>query len=123
MSEPSEQDTKATAKTGRKRQATRDSMFLDARFRLKGESEVELVRIRNLSAGGLMAELAEPLDTGTAVEVEVRGIGWIRGKIAWAAVGRAGVAFDKEIDPKKARKPVGKGKQTPVYTKPIITRG
>ena len=86
----------------------RDSLFLTAKFRIQGESAVEQVRVRNLSAGGLMIELDDPIDPDTPVELEVRGIGRISGKIAWRAVGRAGVAFDKPVDPKKARKPIGK---------------
>ncbi|HEU4959741.1 MAG TPA: PilZ domain-containing protein [Sphingomonas sp.] len=97
----------AAASGGGQRQDSRDSLFLSARFRLKGEKAVEQIRIRNLSAGGLMAELPEGIEPDTEVEVEVRGIGWISGRIAWTAVGRAGVAFDKPVDPKKARKPVG----------------
>jgi hypothetical protein len=86
----------------------RDSLFLTAKFRLQGETAVEQVRVRNLSAGGLMIELADDIDPDTPVEIEVRGLGRISGKIAWRAVGRAGIAFDKPVDPKKARKPVGK---------------
>jgi hypothetical protein len=81
-----------------------------------------LARVRNLSSGGLMAEYAAPVQSGTPVEIEVRGVGWVKGRIAWATDGRVGVAFDIEIDPMLARKPVGKGAQTPAFTKPIITR-
>jgi hypothetical protein len=49
-------------------------------------------------------------------------VGWVKGRIAWATDGRVGVAFDIEIDPMLARKPVGKGAQTPSYTKPSLTR-
>lgn len=102
------------------RQEARDSLFLIAQFRLFGGRGEWQVRVRNLSAGGLMAELPEPLEIGTAVEVEVRGIGWVLGRIAWAAAGRVGVAFEQQIDPKLARKPVGGGAKTPVFTKPIL---
>lgn len=102
------------------RQAPRDSLLLTAGFRLKGSDRVEQVRIRNLSAGGLMAEVGDEIDRDAAVEVDVRGIGWIAGRVAWQAMGRIGVAFDKEIDPKKARKPVGGGTKTPSYAKPAL---
>ncbi|WP_294254143.1 PilZ domain-containing protein [uncultured Sphingomonas sp.] len=104
-----------------KRSGVRDSLLLTAQFRVEGE-DVGTVRVRNLSAGGLMAEYAAPVGLRTPVEIEVRGVGWVKGKIAWAAEGRVGVAFDNEIDPKLARKPVGGGTQTPVYVKPIFTR-
>lgn len=63
----------------------RDSLFLMAQFRLFGQKDEVQVRVRNLSAGGLMAEVPEALAIGTPVEVEVRGIGWVLGRIAWAA--------------------------------------
>jgi hypothetical protein len=103
------------------RSGARDSLMLAAQFRVGG-GPVEQVRVRNLSSGGLMAEYAAPVATKTPVEVEVRGVGWVAGRIAWAAEGRVGVAFDQEIDPMLARKPVGKGGHTPHYVKPIITR-
>ncbi|WP_010543412.1 PilZ domain-containing protein [Sphingomonas elodea] len=104
-----------------KRSGARDSLLLTAQFRVEGQDAVT-VRVRNLSSGGLMAEFTAPIGLRTPVEVEVRGVGWVKGKIAWAAEGRVGVAFDNEIDPKLARKPVGGGTQTPVYVKPILTR-
>jgi len=97
---------------------TRDSLLLVARFRIAGSSETVQVRVRNLSAGGLMADVPKPIDIGTVVEVEVRGVGWISGRIAWIAAGRAGVAFDHVIDPQAARKPVV-ASSGPVKNKPI----
>ncbi|MBY0305756.1 MAG: PilZ domain-containing protein [Sphingomonas sp.] len=102
------------------RHEVRDSLFLVAQFRLAGSRQSEQVRIRNLSAGGLMAEVSSPIAQGTEVELDVRGVGWISGKIAWYAAGRVGVAFDQMIDPILARKPIGGGTQTPVYVKPIL---
>lgn len=98
------------------RSAARDSLLLSAQLRVEGEPEVT-VRVRNLSAGGLMAEYAEPVSPGTPVEVDVRGVGWVGGRIAWRAEGRVGIAFEREIDPMAARKPVGTGGQTPRYAK------
>lgn len=103
------------------RSGSRDSLMLAAQFRV-GDNPAETVRVRNLSSGGLMAEYAQPVLSKTPVAVEVRGVGWVSGKIAWSAEGRVGVAFDQQIDPKLARKPVGKGKQTPIFTKPILPR-
>jgi hypothetical protein len=102
------------------RHELRASLFLVAKFRIAGSRHEEQVRVRNLSAGGLMAEMPSPIAQGTAVELEVRGIGWITGKIAWCAAGRVGVAFDEMIDPILARKPVGGGTTTPVFVKPIL---
>lgn len=89
----------------------RDSLLLTAQIR-KPESETATqVRVRNLSSGGLMAEYGGAIMSGTAIEVEVRGIGWVPGRVAWVTDGRIGVAFDVAIDPLAARKPVG-GKTT-----------
>lgn len=98
------------------RSAARDSLLLSAQLRAGDEPEVT-VRVRNLSAGGLMAEYAQPIAVGSAVEIDVRGIGWVGGRIAWTAEGRVGIAFDREIDPRAARKPVGTGTRTPRYAK------
>jgi hypothetical protein len=100
---------------------SRDSLMLSALFRVAGRPD-EQVRVRNLSSGGLMAEYAQPIDRGSHVEVEVRGVGWVSGRIAWATDGRVGIAFDSSIDPMLARKPVGGGTHTPSFVKPIITR-
>jgi hypothetical protein len=85
----------------------RDSLLLVAQLRPLGGTRTLQVRIRNLSAGGLMAELPQPLVPDSAVEIEVRGIGWIAGRVAWQTEGRAGIAFDRAIDPQLARKPIG----------------
>ncbi|HEY0622236.1 PilZ domain-containing protein [Sphingomonas sp.] len=98
------------------RTAARDSLLLSAQLRVTGAPETT-VRVRNLSAGGLMAEYAQPVPIGTPVEIDVRGVGWVSGRIAWSAEGRVGIAFDSEIDPMAARKPVGSGTHTPRYAK------
>ncbi len=84
----------------------RDSLLLLANLRRVGETISVPVRVRNLSPGGLMAELDEPLDPDMPIEIEVRGIGWITGRVAWHTEGRTGIAFDRLIDPQRARKPV-----------------
>ena len=106
----------------RNRNEARDSLFLMADFRVIGSTDVTQVRVRNLSAGGLMAEIANGLELGLEVEFDVRGIGWVPGKVAWSAAGRVGVAFDRMIDPMLARKPVGNGSKTPVFVKPVLSR-
>ncbi|MDB5703361.1 MAG: PilZ protein [Sphingomonas bacterium] len=104
------------------RNESRDSLFLMADMRIPGSPEIIQVRVRNLSVGGLMAEFPSGLDQGLVVEFDVRGIGWVPGKVAWSAAGRIGVAFDRQIDPMMARKPVGHGTKTPVFVKPVLPR-
>ena len=104
------------------RNEARDSLFLMAGMRIPGSPEIMQVRVRNLSAGGLMAEFPSGLDHGLLVEFDVRGIGWVEGQVAWSAAGRIGVAFDRQIDPMLARKPVGRDGKKPVLVKPLLTR-
>ncbi len=114
-------DAPAAQEGQRKRK--RDSLFLQASLKLADEPVARDVRIRNLSEGGLMAELARVVEPGTPVAIELRGISDLTGKVAWCAEGRMGIVFDRKIDPQSARKPVGKGGQTPVYAKaPIFLR-
>ena len=105
------------------RQENRDSLFLMAEMRLDGATRVLSVRVRNLSAGGLMAEYRDPVAQGQRVEFQLRGVGTVPGHVAWSAAGRIGVAFDRQIDPMLARKPVGRGANTPASVKPILPRG
>ena len=96
----------------------RDSLFLSAQLVLPGETGERTVRVRNLSAGGLMIECERLLPVGTTLLLALRGVGEVQGHVAWCAEGRMGIALDQPIDPKRARKPVGGGTGTPDYVKP-----
>lgn len=111
----------AAAVAASQRLRNRDSLFLTAKLSFVGTDGVREVRVRNLSEGGMMAEVERVLDTGTPVLLDLRGIGEVPGKVAWCTEGRIGIAFDHAIDPRKARKPVGQGGRTPSYAKPIVT--
>ena len=89
-----------------KRSVNRDSLLLTAVLRFPSTQEERPVRIRNLSAGGLMAELPTSPMHGELVEVNLHNIGWVSGRIAWVTEGRVGIAFENPINPKDARKPV-----------------
>ncbi|MEO5939223.1 MAG: PilZ domain-containing protein [Sphingomonas sp.] len=103
-----------------KRAKARDSLFLVAGLDIDGRPGTLHVRVRNLSPGGLMAEYPHPIEIGRPVEVELRGIGKVAGQVAWTAAGRIGVAFDSQIDPLQARKPVVSQK-APTKDRPIKT--
>lgn len=107
---------------GAKRARQRDSLFLAATLKVGGIAEPAPVRVRNLSEGGLMADLPQGAAVGAPVELELRGIGHVTGHVAWCTAGRIGVAFDREIDPKKARKPVGKVSADDEWRKPMGVR-
>ncbi|TIX49405.1 PilZ domain-containing protein [Alteraurantiacibacter aquimixticola] len=88
------------------RQVGRDSLFLLAQVRVDGQSETHPVKVRNLSAGGMMAEGTVRVARGQRVEVELRNIGVVEGSVAWKQDNRFGIAFMDEIDPRSARAPV-----------------
>jgi len=92
---------------------SRDSLLLSASLKLSGMVAPVTVRVRNLSSGGLMADHAARANVGDAAEIDLRGIGTVAGKVAWIAEGRLGIAFDREIDPLLARKPVAAPKRAP----------
>ena len=102
------------------RQISRDSLFVLADLQIEGDATEYRVKVRNLSAGGMMAEGAVTVLRGMPVIVNLRNIGWIEGTVAWVQDSRFGIAFRDEIDPKIARAPVVAGETTPVYVRPPI---
>ena len=87
------------------RQVNRDSLFLLAHVRVDGQPGASRVKVRNLSAGGMMAEGDAKVVRGTLVAVELRNIGWVEGSVAWKQDNRFGIAFVDEIDPAVVRAP------------------
>lgn len=87
------------------RNVNRDSLFLLAQLRVDGQDAVHRVKVRNLSAGGMMAEGEVKVMRGSLVSVELRNIGWVEGSVAWKQDDRFGIAFVDEIDPLVARAP------------------
>jgi hypothetical protein len=88
------------------RQVGRDSLFLLAQVRVDGQDAPARVKVRNLSAGGMMAEGDVRVLRGAHVAVELRNIGWIEGSVAWKQDNRFGIAFVDEIDPRLVRAPI-----------------
>ncbi len=101
-----------------RRNAARDSLFLSATICKVGASAdgIKPVRVRNLSAIGMMADHDDRSAAGDKVVLSLRGIGSVDGTVAWVRNGRVGVAFDEQIDPKLARKPV---KPLPAPARPL----
>ncbi len=105
-----------------KRNMDRDSLFLKAVLRFPNTKDEHEVRIRNVSAGGLMAEIPTNAPRGEPVEIKLRSIGWVSGHIVWVTDRRVGIAFDHPIDPKDARKPVNAGvMELPPYLQRLNT--
>lgn len=105
------------------REAMRDSLFLVATLRRMSDDSERTVRVRNLSAGGMMADCAEDFGRGEPVTITMRGVGEVMGQVAWRSVDKIGVAFDTQIDPKRARKPVGVAESNvPSHIRQPLTR-
>jgi hypothetical protein len=103
------------------RQIARDSLFVMADLRLDGSADEHRIKVRNLSAGGMMGEGSVRVSRGALVWVEVRNIGWVEGSIAWVQDSRFGIAFHEEIDPKVARVPLSDGDHTPRHIKTALS--
>lgn len=105
-----------------KNREERDSVFLHATVTATKGEGTGTFRVRNISSGGLMAEGPFTFTAGDELDVELRNIGKVHGRVAWAAAGRFGMMFNRPIDPKLARKPVGGGTtpETPAPNRPIV---
>ena len=89
--------------TDEKRHSFRNSLFLTARCRIEGQEAEMLVKLRNISAQGLMAEgPLRPAD-GALVSIELRNLGWTPGSVAWVQDNRFGIVFAQNIDPARVK--------------------
>lgn len=103
------------------RSVDRDSMFLMADIVFDPGLPGERVKVRNLSAGGMMIEGEIKLTRGARVAIELRNIGAIAGTVVWVRSPRYGIAFEEEIDPRKARSEVfGGPRQAPIYARSVL---
>ena len=57
-----------------------------------------ICRIKNISAGGLMAEVVCPIEVGEKVYVEMNSEQRIPGRIVWRREGSVGLKFDQDVD-------------------------
>lgn len=94
-----------------RRGAARHSFFLLANILDEQESVAGRLRVRNLSATGLMGDTELALERGSHWTVELRGIGQVRGHIVWAREGKVGMVFESPVNPQLALKSVGKSRQ------------
>jgi hypothetical protein len=105
------------------RHLNRDSLFLMADMRVDGEDGEHRIKVRNLSAGGMMGEGRVRVARGNLVNVNIRNLGWVEGTVAWVQDDRFGVAFIEEIDPKMARAPLATDTHHDDYTRVHRTLG
>jgi len=66
---------------------------------LAGSDTVHQIRVRNLSAGGMMGEGDIAVDRGSQLRFVMPNIGLVSGTVAWIQDDRFGVAFADDIDP------------------------
>ena len=88
------------------RGADRDSLFMQAGLILPGSPDPIIVRVRNLSPGGMLAEANLKVAQGAAVEVDLRNVGPVAGRVIWVGEGKFGIAFDRPVDPQAVRRQV-----------------
>lgn len=91
----------------------RDSLFLNAEVIAAGWAAPIQVRVRNLSAGGLLAESPHQVTVGTVVQIGLANIGVVGAHCVWSGDKRFGVAFDHNIDPQAVRRKVGSRSDVP----------
>ena len=65
--------------------------------KLTGKDSEQLMRARNVSAGGLMAEIGRPVNVGDQVELEFSSQR-IPATVVWTRDGTAGFKFEQNID-------------------------
>jgi len=65
--------------------------------KLKCGNSEQLMRVRNVSAGGLMAEVSHPVTIGDAASIELSSQ-QIPGSIVWVREGTVGIKFDQNLD-------------------------
>ncbi|HWW58449.1 MAG TPA: PilZ domain-containing protein [Sphingopyxis sp.] len=97
------------------RGADRDSLFMQAGLMLPGCAEPVVVRVRNLSVGGMLAEGNIQIEQGASIEVELRNVGPVPGRVVWAGEGKFGIAFDRPVDPQAVRRQVVSASDLPPH--------
>lgn len=101
------------------RESVRDSLFILANIAAVDGGLAFVGRVRNLSAGGMMVEAPATPGINDRFGIDLRGVGHITGRVAWARDGKIGFAFDNPIDPRLARKPVSAAPKAPAEQKPF----
>jgi uncharacterized protein (UPF0248 family) len=66
--------------------------------KLSGEKGQELCLIRNISAGGVMANIYSAHEIGEHIVLEIRSGQLLEGEIVWQRDGCVGVSFHSEVD-------------------------
>ena len=62
------------------------------------DGEVTEIRLRNISSMGAQVECALPVSPGTAITIDIVGVGPVLGTVRWAQSGKFGVQFNAGFD-------------------------
>jgi hypothetical protein len=81
----------------------RESFFLMSTLRLP--SGEQCIKVRNLSASGALIDGIKLGSAGDRGWMDIRNLGDVPCSIVWAGDGRAGLRFDRVIDPHVVRNP------------------
>jgi hypothetical protein len=118
--EKSDHNDEVGSDAGSSRSRPRASLFIAGRISVDRTGQSQDIRIRNLSAIGMMAECGLRVVEGDAVAIDFKTIGRVPGTVAWIREGKLGIRFDYEIDPDEARTPVkGAVASVPDYLKKL----
>jgi PilZ domain len=92
-----------TSLAAQNRQKIRESIFFGASVLFKKTGEELPVRVRNISPGGMMIDCTLGAGIGDEIVADIKNIGKVTGRVAWAVAPRMGIAFDHEVNPARAR--------------------
>ncbi|MEQ7872978.1 PilZ domain-containing protein [Sphingomonas sp. ASV193] len=87
----------AVPRPSERREAERVMPLLRVAKATEESGREQLVRVRNVSAGGLMAEVGHPMSVGTRVSLELSSQR-IPATVVWVREGTAGFKFDQDLD-------------------------
>ena len=81
-----------------RRSLEREDVHQLAAARIGRDPTLHRIKVRNLSARGLMGEGALHVTSGTRLAIELTELGTVEGTVVWVQEPRFGVAFDDEVD-------------------------
>ena len=87
----------AVPRPGERRDENRVMAMLRVAKCLEVDGREQLIRVRNMSAGGLMAELGHAIEVGVTVSLELSSQK-IPATVVWTRDGTAGFKFDQGVD-------------------------
>ena len=88
------------------RSLARESLYVFGEMTIDGAEQANRIKVRNLSARGMMAGCDEPVRLDQEAVFALPGLGRVKGTIKWVQGHRFGIAFEQVVDPKLARQQV-----------------